>query len=68
MQRGIHLAGGGALIPGVAHLLEEVLKLPVVVVPDPLRAVVRGIGIVLENFELYEELLIQNDEELSPQL
>jgi rod shape-determining protein MreB len=68
MQRGIHLAGGGALIPGVAHLLEEVLKLPVVVVPDPLRAVVRGIGIVLENFELYEELLIQNEEELSPQL
>jgi len=68
MQRGIHLAGGGALIPGVAQLLEEVLKLPVVVVPDPLRAVVRGIGIVLENFELYEELLIQNEEELSPQL
>ncbi len=68
MQRGIHLAGGGALIPGVAHLLEEVLKLPVVVVPDPLRAVVRGIGIVLENFELYEELLIQNEEELSPHL
>jgi rod shape-determining protein MreB len=67
MQRGIHLAGGGALIPGVAQLLEEVLKLPVVVVPDPLRAVVRGIGIVLENFELYEELLIQNEEELSPQ-
>ncbi len=66
MQRGIHLAGGGALIPGVPKLLEEVLKLPVVVVPDPLRAVVRGAGIVLENLEQYEELLISNEEELSP--
>lgn len=66
MQRGIHLAGGGALIPGVAHLLEEVLKLPVVIVPDPLRAVVRGTGIVLENLEQYEELLIENEGELSP--
>lgn len=68
MQRGIHLSGGGALIPGVARLLEEVLKLPVVIVPDPLRAVVRGTGIVLENFELYEEILIENEGELSPQL
>ena len=68
MQRGIHLAGGGALIPGVPHLLEEVLKLPVVVVPDPLRAVVRGTGTVLENLEQYEELLIQNEQELSPEL
>jgi rod shape-determining protein MreB and related proteins len=68
MQRGIHLAGGGALIPGVPHLLEEVLKLPVVVVSDPLRAVVRGAGMVLENLEQYEELLIQNEEDLSPDL
>jgi rod shape-determining protein MreB len=68
MQRGITLSGGGALIPGVAHLLENVLKLPVVVVPDPLRAVMRGIGTILENMEAYEELLIENEGELSPQL
>lgn len=68
MQRGVTLSGGGALIPGVAKLLESVLKLPVVVVPDPLRAVVRGIGTVLENLENYEELLIENEGELSPQL
>lgn len=68
MQRGIYISGGGALIPGVSGLLEEVLKLPVIVVPDPLRAVVRGTGIVLENFEEYEELLIENEGELSPQL
>jgi rod shape-determining protein MreB len=68
MQRGITLAGGGALIPGVPKLLESVLKLPVVVVPDPLRAVVRGIGSVLENLEGYEELLTENEGELAPQL
>ena len=68
MQRGISLAGGGALIPGVARLLESVLKLPVVMVPDPLRAVVRGIGTVLEDIEHYEELLTENEGELSPQL
>jgi rod shape-determining protein MreB and related proteins len=65
MQRGITLVGGGALIPGVGTLLESMLKLPVIIVPDPLRAVVRGIGIVLENSEQYEEILIENEGELS---
>lgn len=67
MQRGITLSGGGALIPGVAQLLESVLKVPVLVVPDPLRAVIRGIGIAIENSEIYAELLIENEEELLPQ-
>jgi rod shape-determining protein MreB len=68
MQRGIHLSGGGALIPGFAPLLEEVLQVPVIVVPDPLRAVVRGTGIVLEQLAMYEEVLVDNEGELSPQL
>lgn len=68
MQKGILLSGGGALIPGVSKLLERVLKLPVVIVPDPLRSVVRGIGIILENLDDYEEILIENEEELSPRL
>jgi rod shape-determining protein MreB len=68
MQRGIHLSGGGALIPGLRALLEEVLEVPVIVVPDPLRAVVRGAGIVVENLESYEEILIDKEGELSPSL
>ena len=68
MQRGIYLSGGGALIPGVGALLEEILKVPVIVVPDPLRAVIRGNGMVLENMEAYAELLIEKEGELSPQL
>lgn len=65
MQRGIHVSGGGALIPGLAPLLEEVLQVPVYTVPDPLRAVVRGTGIVLENLDSYEEILIENEGEFS---
>ncbi len=68
MQRGIHVCGGGALIPGLALLLEENLQVPVIVVPDPLRSVIRGAGIVIENFEQYEEVLIDNEGELSPYL
>lgn len=68
MQRGIHLSGGGALIPGLAPLLEEMMQVPVYIVPDPLRAVVRGTGVVLEQLEQYEEILIDNEGELSPHL
>lgn len=68
MQRGIHLSGGGALIPGFAALLEEVIQVPIIVVPDPLRAVVRGTGIVLENLDAYAEILIDNEGELTPNL
>ncbi|HMO78032.1 MAG TPA: rod shape-determining protein, partial [Candidatus Paceibacterota bacterium] len=68
MQRGIHLSGGGALIPGLASFLEEALQVPVIVVPDPLRAVIRGAGIVIENLELYEDVFIDNEGELSQQL
>jgi rod shape-determining protein MreB len=68
MQRGIHMSGGGALIPGLGPLLEEMMQVPVLIVPDPLRAVVRGTGIVLENLDEYEEILIDNEGELSPYL
>ena len=68
MQRGIHLSGGGAMIPGLAVLLEEVIRVPVIVVPDPLRAVVRGTGMVLEHLEQYEDILIDNEGELTPHL
>ncbi len=60
MQRGIHVSGGGALIPGLSALLEESLQVPVIVVPDPLRAVIRGAGLVAEDFDAHTELLIDH--------
>lgn len=68
MQRGIHLSGGGALIPGLAPLLEHALQVPVIVVPDPLRAVIRGAGIVIENLDDYREVLIDHEGAIATQL
>lgn len=67
MQRGIHLSGGGALIPGLAALLEHALQVPVIVVPDPLRAVIRGAGIVIEDVEAYSEILLDHEGSFSTQ-
>ncbi len=66
MQRGVHIAGGGALIKGLPELLEEYLKIPVHVVSDPLTAVCRGTGIILEDVEKYMEVLIAHENELPP--
>lgn len=67
VHRGIHLAGGGALLRKLPELLQEELKVPVHVSPDPLTAVARGTGIILEKLDEYREVLLQNEEELSPQ-
>ncbi|OGD66819.1 rod shape-determining protein [Candidatus Campbellbacteria bacterium RIFOXYC2_FULL_35_25] len=64
IHKGIFLAGGGALIKGFDSLLSKYVDVPVYIVDDPLTAVARGTGTVLENFEEYREILIQNDDEL----
>jgi rod shape-determining protein MreB len=67
MNRGIHLVGGGALIKGLDELLSTTLKLPVYVADDPLTAIARGTGIVLEDLEKFKDVLIQNEDELRTQ-
>ena len=64
MQRGIFLVGGGALIRGLDSLIEEAVKIPVHIVDDPLTAVARGTGVILEDLELYEDVLMQNEDDL----
>jgi len=66
MRRGIYLAGGGALIRGLANLFAENLGVPVYVTDDPLTAVVRGTGMILEDMDAYREALITQSHELSP--
>ncbi len=67
MNRGIHLVGGGALIKGLDILLSSSLKLPVYISEDPLTAIARGTGIVLEDLDKYKDVLIQNEDELRTQ-
>jgi rod shape-determining protein MreB and related proteins len=64
MVSGVFLTGGGALIKGLDELLADHLQIPVHVSDDPLTAVARGTGIILENMEMYKDVLIQNDDEL----
>ncbi len=66
MRRGIYIVGGGALIRGLSGLLSEHIGVPVYVSDDPMTAVVRGTGMILEDLELYEESLITQTHELSP--
>ena len=55
---GIVLTGGGALLRGLQGLLQSELKLPVHVAEDPLSAVARGTGIILDQFEEYTSVII----------
>ncbi len=66
MHRGITLSGGGALIVGLDRMLHDVLKMPVYVVDDPLSAVARGTGVILDDIKAYKEILIGNQDELPP--
>lgn len=65
MRRGIHLAGGGALIKGFAKVLEREIKIPVYIADDPLTCVVRGTGIILEKLEDFKEILIADENDIS---
>ncbi|MFA6432439.1 MAG: rod shape-determining protein [Candidatus Paceibacterota bacterium] len=64
MRRGIYLVGGGALIKGLHILLAETLKLPVSIAEDPLTAIARGAGIILEDLERYRSILIESEDDL----
>ncbi len=66
MLRGIVVVGGGALIGGLKELLENELQIPIYLVDDPLTAVVRGTGVVLEDFNRYRDVLIDSEDELPP--
>ncbi len=65
MRRGLHLVGGGALIKGLDGLLSETLKLPVTIADDPLTAIARGAGIVLEDLERYRSVLLESEDDIS---
>ena len=66
MRNGITLSGGGALLLGLDKLLQNVLKIPIYVVDDPLSAVARGTGIILDDLEYFKDVLIKNQDELPP--
>lgn len=61
MKRGIILAGGGSLLRRLDDLVAQATLMPVVIAEDPLTAVARGAGVVLENIDKLRDVLIRTE-------
>jgi rod shape-determining protein MreB len=56
VERGIVMAGGGALVRGIDRLVSEETALPVHIADDPLSAVAEGTGRVLQELQFLKRV------------
>lgn len=66
IHRGLVLSGGGALLKGLDVMLQNALKIPIYVAEDPLTAVARGTGVILDDFDSFREVLLNTDDASVP--
>ncbi|MBI3627876.1 MAG: rod shape-determining protein [Candidatus Sungbacteria bacterium] len=66
MHQGIVLVGGGSLLRGLDQLVAQETKIPVHIAEDPLTAVVRGTGLILEDLDILRNVLITSRYEKIP--
>lgn len=66
MHRGVVLVGGGSLLMGLDRLIREETRIPVRVAEDPLTAVVRGTGLILEDLDALREVLVNPEYQKGP--
>ena len=57
MDKGMVLSGGGALIKNLDQLITKTIGVPSYIADDPLFCVIKGIGIALENLDLYKRTI-----------
>ncbi|MCJ7739646.1 MAG: rod shape-determining protein [Anaerolineae bacterium] len=62
METGICLAGGGALLKGLAQRVSDETNMRAWVAEDPMTCVARGAGQVLEELDELREVLVSTDE------
>jgi rod shape-determining protein MreB and related proteins len=65
IHRGLILSGGGALLRGLDSLIQSNIKIPIYIAEDPLTAVARGTGIILDEFESYKDILLNTENDTS---
>ncbi len=61
IKNGIYLAGGGSQLRGLPQLIKKETKIKANLLDDPMTAVVRGAGMVLENLDELEEVLLETE-------
>ncbi len=61
MASGIQLVGGGSLLRGLDVLIQKETKIPTKIIEDPMTAMVRGAGLVLENLDELQEVLVETE-------
>lgn len=58
MDKGMVLSGGGAMLKHLDQLITKTINVPCYVAEEPLFCVIKGIGIALENLELYKRTIM----------
>ena len=56
-KNGIYLAGGGALLKGLAKRLTDKIRIEFKIAEDPLHAVAKGTGVALKNINRFSFLI-----------
>jgi len=58
MNKGIIMAGGGAMLPKINELIAQSTGVPCFVAEEPLFCVIKGTGIVLEHLNEYKKVIM----------
>lgn len=58
MDKGMVLSGGGAMLRNLDQLITKTIEVPCYVAEDPLFCVIKGIGIALDNLEVYKRTIM----------
>ena len=58
MDKGMVLSGGGALLRNLDQLITKTIGVPTYVADDPLFCVIKGIGMALDNLDVYKKTIL----------